>query len=197
MGHVKEKKSTSNNNSLPPEPLSIAEAVNGKEKPSTSDHHRLSKPTSLSNLRDSSSYPEQPLNAEELISQINSRSNINEVSNDTNNNCNNNNNRTTNRPSNHQQLQLQQRPPPSIIARSQQQQQQHQVHFQQQNQPQIENNVDVDEEDIENGEEKKHIRQRPLHRRFISYIRNLWIGARLNAGKDGKREAQLIQLNIQ
>jgi hypothetical protein len=185
MGHVKQKKSTSNNNSTPPETLSIAEVVNNKEKPSTSEH-RLSQP-SLSNLRDSS-YPEQ-LNAEELISQINIRNTHNEVSNDTNNNCNNNNNTT--RPSNNNN-----HPPPPRPS------QHHQVHFQQQNsssrhqqqqlqlqqqQNIVENNQNnVDEEDVENGTEKKHIRQRPLHRRLITYIRNLWIGARLNAGKDGK-----------
>lgn len=188
MGHVKQKKSTSNNNSTPPETLSIAEVVNNKERPSTSEH-RLSQP-SLSNLRDSS-YPEQ-LNAEELISQINCRNTQNEVSNDTNNNCNNNNNtRPSNNNSNNHPP-----PPPPPTSRPLQQ---HQVHFQQQNSssrqpPQqlqlhniVENNQNnVDEEDVENGTEKKHIRQRPLHRRLISYIRNLWIGARLNAGKDGK-----------
>jgi hypothetical protein len=173
MGHVKQKKSTSNNNSKPPETLSIAEVVNNKERPSTSEHR-------LSNLRDSS-YPEQ-LNAEELISQINCRSTINEVSNDTNNNCNNNHNSrqpSNNQPARSQQVHFQSQSQPPTNRQQQQQQQQQQ----------IENNVD--EEDVENGPEKKHIRQRPLHRRLISYIRNLWIGARLNAGKDGKLNAHI------
>lgn len=169
MGHVKEKKSTRSNNSSPPETLSIAEAVNSKEKP-TAREQRLSQQPSLSNLRDPT-YPEQ-LNAEELISQINCRSTNNEISNDTNNNFNNNNN-TSNRPSNNQQQQQQQ-----PRNRQHQPQQQHEQ---------------VDEQnavDVENGPtiEKKHHRQRPLHRRLISYIRNLWIGARLNVGSTGKHE---------
>lgn len=47
-------------------------------------------------------------------------------------------------------------------------------------------NVDVDG-DVENGPMQRHHRQRPLYRRLISFIRNLWIGAKFNVGKDGKQ----------
>lgn len=159
MGHVKQKKSTSSNNSTPPETLSIAEVANNNKERPTAREQRLSQQPSLSNLRDST-YPEQ-LNAEELISQINCRSTNNEISNDTNNNCNNNNNRS-NRPSNNQQQQRQ------SVSR----------------QHDDENAVDIEEGPTL---DKTNHRQRPLHRRLISYIRSLWIGARLNVGITGKQ----------
>lgn len=145
MGHVKQKKSTSSSTSTPPEAMAI-EVVNTKEKvpQSMRDHHRP-------HQHHRPSYPEQ-LNAEELISQINCRSSLNEITNDSNNNSNSNNN-TMHRTSN-----------------------------------QI---THVEEEeidgDVENGPVRRHHRQRPLYRRLISFIRNLWIGAKFNVGKDGKQ----------
>lgn len=41
-------------------------------------------------------------------------------------------------------------------------------------------------DDVENGPVRRHHRQTPLYRRLISFIRNLWIGAKFNVGKDGK-----------
>ena len=143
MGHVKQKKSTSSSTSTPPEAMAI-EVVNTKEKipQSKREHHHQ-------HQHHRPSYPEQ-LNAEELISQINCRSSLNEITNDSNNNSNNN---TMHRTSN-----------------------------------QI---THVEEEeidgDVENGPVRRHHRQRPLYRRLISFIRNLWIGAKFNVGKDGKQ----------
>ena len=145
MGHVKQKKSTSSSTSTPPEVMAI-EVVNTKERvpQSMREHHHP-------HQHHRPSYPEQ-LNAEELISQINCRSSLNEITNDSNNNSNSNNN-TMHRTSN-----------------------------------QI---THVEEEeidgDVENGPVRRHHRQRPLYRRLISFIRNLWIGAKFNVGKDGKQ----------
>jgi glycosidase len=141
MGHVKQKKSTSSSTSTPPEVMTI-EVVNTKEKvphAMTREHHQRP------------SYPEQ-LNAVELISQINCRSSMNEIANDSNNNSNSNNN-TIHRTLN----QLTQGDAENI------------------------------DDDVENGPVERHRRQRPLYRRLISFIRNLWIGAKFTVGKDGKR----------
>jgi hypothetical protein len=143
MGHVKQKKSTSSSTSTPPEAMAI-EMVNAKEKASHSTrehHHQHHRP----------SYPEQ-LNAEELISQINCRSSLNEIANDSNNNSNSNNN-TIHRTSNQ-------------ITHSE---------------------AEEIDGDVENGPVRRHHRQRPLYRRVISFIRNLWIGAKFNVGKDGEQ----------
>jgi hypothetical protein len=142
MGHVKQKKSTSSSTSTPPEAMAI-EMVNAKEKAphSTRERHQHHRP----------SYPEQ-LNAEELISQINCRSSLNEIANDSNNNSNSNNN-TIHRTSNQ-------------ITHSE---------------------AEEIDGDVENGPVRRHHRQRPLYRRVISFIRNLWIGAKFNVGKDGEQ----------
>lgn len=42
-------------------------------------------------------------------------------------------------------------------------------------------------EDVENGPSPRHRRQKPLFRRLITFIRNLWIGAKFNVGNDGKK----------
>jgi hypothetical protein len=42
-------------------------------------------------------------------------------------------------------------------------------------------------EDVENGPTHRRPRPRPLLRRLYTFIRNLWIGAKFNVGKDGKR----------
>lgn len=39
-------------------------------------------------------------------------------------------------------------------------------------------------EDVENGPRRR--RQKPFFRRLITFIRNLWIGAKFNVGNDGK-----------
>lgn len=41
--------------------------------------------------------------------------------------------------------------------------------------------------DVEKGPIRRHHRQRPLYRRLITFIRNLWIGAKFNVGTDGKQ----------
>lgn len=41
---------------------------------------------------------------------------------------------------------------------------------------------------------RRHHRQRPLLRRVFNYIRNLWIGAKFNVGKDGKRNIAPLTL---
>lgn len=46
--------------------------------------------------------------------------------------------------------------------------------------------VSVSSVDVEKGPIRRH-RQRPLFRRLLTFIRNLWIGAKFNVGKDGKR----------
>lgn len=148
MGHVKQKKSTSSSTSTPPEAM-VIEVVNTKERiPHTAreHHHHHQRP----------SYPEQ-LNAEELISQINCRSSLNEITNDSNNNSNSNNNTIH-------------RTPNQIT------------------------HVEAEEidGDVENGPVRRHHRQRPLYRRLISFIRNLWIGAKFNVGKDGKQFIELF-----
>jgi hypothetical protein len=148
MGHVKQKKSTSSSTSTPPEAMAI-EVVNTKEKASHSTrehHHHHHRP----------SYPEQ-LNAEELISQINCRSSLNEITNDSNNNSNSNNN-TIHRTS-------------TQITHAE---------------------AEEIDGDVENGPVRRHHRQRPLYRRLISFIRNLWIGAKFNVGKDGKQFVELF-----
>lgn len=47
--------------------------------------------------------------------------------------------------------------------------------------------------DVEKGtpEERirRHRRPKPLYRRLITFIRNLWIGAKFNVGSDGKQSA--------
>ena len=44
--------------------------------------------------------------------------------------------------------------------------------------------------DVEKGSEsEQQHRQKPLYRRLITFIRNLWIGATFNVGKDGKQSA--------
>lgn len=48
------------------------------------------------------------------------------------------------------------------------------------------------EKDVEKGPSRRHHRQRPLYRRLITFIRNLWIGAKFNVGKDGKQSAKLL-----
>lgn len=47
--------------------------------------------------------------------------------------------------------------------------------------------VDVEEKDVEQGPTRRHHRQRPLYRRLLTFIRNLWIGAKFNVGSDGKQ----------
>lgn len=42
-------------------------------------------------------------------------------------------------------------------------------------------------EDIEKGPVRRHHHEKPLYRRLITFIRNLWIGAKFNVGKDGKQ----------
>lgn len=157
MGHVKQKKSTSSSTSTPPEVMAI-ELVNNKEKivPHATREHQQQQ---QQHQHQRPSYPEQ-LNAEELISQINCRSSLNEITNDSNNNSNSNNN-TTHRTSN-----------------------------------QLTQGDDVEniDGDVENGPVRRHHRQRPLYRRLISFIRNLWIGAKFNVGKDGK---QFLELHTQ
>lgn len=140
MGHVKQQKSTSSSTSTPPEVMAI-EVVNTKEKVP----HTAREPHRQQHQRPS--YPEQ-LNAVELISQINCRSNVN----DSNNNSNSNNN---------------------TIHRT----------LNQMTQGDAEN---IDD-DVENGPVERQRRQRPLYRRLISFIRNLWIGAKFTVGNDGKR----------
>lgn len=152
MGHVKQKKSTSSSTSTPPEVMAI-ELVNNKEKivpHSTREHHHQQ------HQHQRPSYPEQ-LNAEELISQINCRSSLNEITNDSNNNSNSNNN-TIHRTSN-----------------------------------QLTQGEDVEniDGDVENGPVRRHHRQRPLYRRLISFIRNLWIGAKFSVSGDGKQSLEL------
>lgn len=148
MGHVKQKKSTSSSTSTPPEAMAI-EVVSAKERvpSSTRDHHHH---------HHRPSYPEQ-LNAEELISQINCRSSLNEIANDSNNNSNSNNN-TIHRTSN-------------------------QI---------THDEAEEIDGDVENGPVQRNHRQRPLYRRIISFIRNLWIGAKFNVGKDGKQSLELF-----
>lgn len=48
------------------------------------------------------------------------------------------------------------------------------------------------EKDVERGPSRRHHRQRPLYRRLITFIRNLWIGAKFNVGKDGKQSRKLL-----
>ena len=48
------------------------------------------------------------------------------------------------------------------------------------------------EKDVEKGPSRRHHRQRPLYRRLITFIRNLWIGAKFNVGKDGKQSRKLL-----
>lgn len=40
--------------------------------------------------------------------------------------------------------------------------------------------------DVENGPPRRRHRQKPLFRRLITFIRNLWIGAKFNVGNDGE-----------
>lgn len=50
-------------------------------------------------------------------------------------------------------------------------------------------------DDIEKGPDVRPRRQRPLYRRLISFIRNLWIGAKFNVGLDGKRYHNYLGLH--
>lgn len=105
-------------------------------------------------------YPEQ-LNVGELISQINCRNNThNEISSDNNNNSNRNNNSTQRTTARHQ---------PSQPAEP----------------------VDVEKGSEESPEDElqRRERQKPLFRRLIAFIRNLWIGAKFTVGSDGKQSA--------
>lgn len=162
MGHVRQKKSTSSSTSTPPEPLAI-EFVNLKEHPRENR------------------YPEQ-LNAEELISQINCSRNINNNCNNSNvaivahhnnsNNLQNNNNSNDVRNSNDSNNNS------HAVNSSSNHHHQHQ---------QRRESIEVD--DIEKGsdDQERIYRQKPLFRRLYSFIRNLWIGAKFNVGKDGKK----------
>lgn len=49
--------------------------------------------------------------------------------------------------------------------------------------------VDCGIEDVEKGPSRRHHRQKPLFRRLVTFIRNLWIGAKFNVGigSDGKQ----------
>ncbi|CRK91328.1 CLUMA_CG005002, isoform A [Clunio marinus] len=42
-------------------------------------------------------------------------------------------------------------------------------------------------DDVEKGPSMRHHRQKPLYRRLIAFVRNLWIGAKFNVGSDGKK----------
>lgn len=122
--------------------------------------------TSTAREHHSRSYPEQ-LNAVELISQINCRNNSNEITNDSNNNSNRNNNATT-----------------------------HRTTTQPCNGGGDGGESVGGEEDVEKGPSRRHHRQRPLYRRLYTFIRNLWIGAKFNVGKDGKLIRKFINLSI-
>jgi len=168
MGHVKQKKSTSSSTSTPPDPTTGLAISDGKE-------HYASALATPSSSRPT--YPEE-LNAEELISQINCRTasssnhhhnnnNNNEITNDSNNNSNSNNN-TINRNSNQHR---QRRTSANVVI--------------------VEGGG---EDDVEKGSaattpvRRHHRHQRPLYRRLFNFIRNLWMGAKFNVGKDGKKK---------
>lgn len=112
-------------------------------------------------------YPEQ-LNVGELISQINCRNNTrNEVSSDNNNNSNRNNNST------HRTAGSQQPSQPGEV-------------------------VDVEKGSEDSPEDglQRHERQKPLFRRLITFIRNLWIGAKFTVGSDGKQSAMKFDYSL-
>lgn len=47
--------------------------------------------------------------------------------------------------------------------------------------------VEIEIDDVEKGPTRRHHRQKPLFRRLVTFIRNLWIGAKFNVGSDGKQ----------
>lgn len=167
MGHVRQKKSTSSSNSTPPEPLAI-EFVNLKEHPRENR------------------YPEQ-LNAEELISQINCSRNLNS-------NCNNNNsnaaivahhNNSHNLPHNNNSN--------DVRNSNDSNNNSHAVNSSNNHQQQQPRRESVEVDDIEKGsDEERSYKQKSLFRRLYSFIRNLYIGAKFNVGKAGKREFLLF-----
>lgn len=112
-------------------------------------------------------YPEQ-LNVGELISQINCRNNShNEVSNDNNNNSSRNNNST------HRTTASQQPSQPGEVV-----------------------DVEKGSEDSPEDELQRRERQKPLFRRLITFIRNLWIGAKFTVGSDGKQSAMKFDYSL-
>lgn len=166
MGHVRQKKSTSSSTSTPPEPLAI-EFVNLKEHPRENR------------------YPEQ-LNAEELISQINCSRNLNS-------NCNNNSNAAIVQHHNNS-INLQNNNNSNDVRNSNDNNNNsHAVNssnnHHQQNQQQQQRRESVEVDDVEKGSDdmERNYRQKSLFRRLYSFIRNLWIGAKFNVGKDGKK----------
>lgn len=164
MGHVRQKKSTSSSTSTPPgEPLAI-EFVNLKEQPRENR------------------YPEQ-LNAEELISQINCSRNLN-------NNCSNNSNNNVAVVAHHNNSHNLPNNSNSVDVRNSNDSNNnsHAVNSSRSHPQQRRESVEVD--DIEKGsedQERSYRQQKPLFRRLYSFIRNLWIGAKFNVGKAGKR----------
>lgn len=163
MGHVRQKKSTSSSNSTPPEPLAI-EFVNLK------DHPRENR------------YPEQ-LNAEELISQINCSRNLNS-------NCNNNNSSVVTVAHHNNSNNLQNNNNSNDVRNSNDSNNNsHAVNSSSNHHHQQQRRESIEAEDVEKGsdDQERNYRQKSLFRRLYSFIRNLYIGAKFNVGKAGKK----------
>jgi hypothetical protein len=161
MGHVRQKKSTSSSTSTPPEPLAI-EFVNLKEQPRENR------------------YPEQ-LNAEELISQINCSRNLNS-------NCNNNNGNAAIVAHHNNSHNLQNNNNSNDVRNSNDTNNNSHAVNSSSNHQQHQRRESVEVDDVEKGSEdlQRNYRQKSLFRRLYSFIRNLYMGAKFNVGKDGK-----------